>query len=86
LDTDSDGLGDACDNDDDDDGIGDGPDNCPLIGNTDQLDTDSDGLGDACDTQNVTASYQASTRFAQLTESIMLVRTTNGVVPGTSIG
>jgi len=86
LDTDSDGLGDACDTDDDDDGIVDGSDNCPLIGNADQLDTDSDGLGDACDTQNVTASYQASTRFAQLTESIMLVRTNKGVVPGTSIG
>jgi len=36
LDSDVDGIPDACDN-------------CPLIGNDDQLDTDGDGLGDACD-------------------------------------
>ncbi|MEM7248192.1 MAG: thrombospondin type 3 repeat-containing protein [Acidobacteriota bacterium] len=35
-DSDSDGLGDACDN-------------CPSDSNADQLDTDEDGLGDACD-------------------------------------
>ena len=49
LDTDGDGLGDACDPDDDEDGTEDDPDNCPLTANAGQLDTDGDGLGDACD-------------------------------------
>ncbi len=37
------------DNDDDNDGILDANDNCPLIGNADQLNTDGDGEGDICD-------------------------------------
>ncbi|WP_297796922.1 thrombospondin type 3 repeat-containing protein [uncultured Eudoraea sp.] len=37
------------DDDDDNDGILDVNDNCPLIGNADQLDSDGDGEGDACD-------------------------------------
>jgi len=37
LDSDGDGIGDACDN-------------CPLVPNVDQLDDDADGIGDACDT------------------------------------
>ena len=49
LDTDNDGLGDACDDDDDDDGVPDDDDNCPLIVNADQTDLDEDGLGDVCD-------------------------------------
>jgi len=40
------------DNDDDNDGILDVNDNCPLIGNADQIDTDNDGEGDACDTDD----------------------------------
>jgi len=37
------------DDDDDNDGILDVDDNCPLIGNVNQLDTDGDGMGDVCD-------------------------------------
>ncbi|MCH7948676.1 MAG: thrombospondin type 3 repeat-containing protein [candidate division Zixibacteria bacterium] len=49
TDTDGDGFGNACDNDDDNDDILDYLDNCPLDFNTDQLDTDEDTLGDVCD-------------------------------------
>jgi Ca2+-binding RTX toxin-like protein len=49
IDTDGDGIANACDPDDDNDGIPDGSDNCPLVFNPDQKDTDGDGIGDACD-------------------------------------
>jgi len=49
LDTDDDGAGDVCDDDDDGDGLADGADNCPLEYNPGQEDADTDGRGDACD-------------------------------------
>ena len=49
IDTDEDGIGDACDEDDDADGLLDTEDNCPEVDNPDQTDTDEDGIGDACD-------------------------------------
>jgi len=49
IDTDNDGAGDACDDDDDGDGVPDVDDNCPVAANLDQGDRDNDGVGDACD-------------------------------------
>ena len=49
TDTDGDGLGDACDDDDDNDGVPDEEDNCPLVPNPGQEDSDGNGVGDACD-------------------------------------
>jgi len=56
LDTDTDGIGNACDTDDDNDTILDGSDNCPLTANVNQNDLDSDGTGDACDAETIITS------------------------------
>ena len=52
IDTDSDGLGDACDSNDDNDSYPDIIDNCVTVPNNDQLNTDNDPLGDACESDD----------------------------------
>jgi uncharacterized membrane protein YgcG len=52
VDSDHDGIGDACDGcaDADQDSVCDSADNCPGRANPNQQDADSDGIGNACDT------------------------------------
>lgn len=50
LDSDGDGIGDVCDNNDiDGDGVKDDVDNCRNTANSNQADSDNDGFGDVCD-------------------------------------
>jgi hypothetical protein len=53
MDSDHDGVGDACapapGSDLDGDGIRDAADNCMAVANPDQVDRDADGIGDACE-------------------------------------
>ncbi len=51
-DSDGDGRGDTCDEDDDGDGVLDTADNCPLVANPGQEDSDNDGIGNACDSDD----------------------------------
>ena len=67
LDTDNDGIGDECDDDDDNDGVLDNIDNCPLVANPNQEDLDNDGIGDVCDDSSMLASlFPCENGFADI--------------------
>ena len=57
TDTDGDGAGDACDDDQDGDELLNADDNCPLNANADQADADVNGEGDACDPMPTTYAF-----------------------------
>ena len=67
TDTDGDGMGDACDDNDDNDSHLDVSDNCPLVSNKGQLDRDNDGIGNACDDKDDSQPARALLRSRPLT-------------------
>lgn len=52
LDSNSNGVGDACEDDKDSDTVTDAADNCPAVPNTEQLNSDGDAHGNACDSDD----------------------------------
>ena len=62
-DTDTDGIGDVCDNDIDNDTIPNDDDNCPTLSNSSQSDFDADGIGDVCDSSTTISSNVQATNL-----------------------
>lgn len=76
MDSDGDGVGDACEgvlDDQDGDSILDGDDNCPTIGNIQQLDSDLNGTGDVCEGLSDEAVEQICAPIKAVNGNITLV-------------
>jgi len=84
ADTDHDGSGNPCDDDDDNDGVLDPLDNCPLAANATQLDLDEDGVGLACDEEE--QDWFSEAVFGGLIVPVQLVQDLGPIVFPLPIG
>ncbi|WP_424963737.1 thrombospondin type 3 repeat-containing protein [Ekhidna sp.] len=75
ADSDGDGIGDVCEDDEDEDGIPDDQDNCPETANSDQLDSDEDGIGDVCDPVPTTVEQDKDHIQASLDATLDCIKT-----------
>ena len=74
-DSDNDGIGDVCEDDEDGDGIPDDVDNCPETENPDQADADEDGIGDVCDPVPTTVEQDKDNIQASLDATLQCIST-----------